>query len=63
MPRCNECGNDTKFVTAWIEFEVSIFEGDKCVDNIAGDRDRYDNEYPPECIECGSSDIEGVEMI
>lgn len=63
MPKCKECGNTQEFVTAWIEFEVSIFDQDKCVDNYSGDRERVDETYPPECKPCGSTDIEGVELI
>ena len=59
MPKCNNCGNTREFITAWIEFEVSIFDGDKCVDNYAGDRERLDETYPPECRKCDSTDIEG----
>ncbi len=60
MPKCLECGNTAKFITAYIEFEVSIFdEYGKCVDNYAGDRERLDETYPTECKECGSIKIEG----
>lgn len=59
MPKCLECDNDREFITAYIEFEVAIFQGDKCVDNYAGDRERFDETYPPECKECGSTRIEG----
>jgi len=59
MPMCRECENTTEFITAYIEFEVVIFEGDKCVDNYAGDRERLDLDYPPECRDCGSTDIKG----
>ena len=63
MPRCRECGSESKFITAWIEFEVSVFQNGKCIDNYAGDRERYDEKYPPECMECNSSDIENVDDI
>jgi hypothetical protein len=63
MPKCKDCGNTKEFITAWIEFEVSIFKGDKCVDNYAGDRERVDETYLPECKVCSSTDIEGVELI
>jgi hypothetical protein len=59
MPKCKDCGNTKEFITAWIEFEVSIFQGDKCVDNYAGDRERVDETYPAECKPCGSTQIEG----
>jgi hypothetical protein len=59
MPKCNACGNTTKFTIAYIEFEVAIFQGDKCVDNFSGDRERLDETYPPECYDCGSIKIEG----
>lgn len=63
MPKCRECDNDKDFVVAYIEFEVQHFQGDKLIDQTAGDRDRYDHEYAPECMECGSTDIEGVEAL
>ena len=63
MPKCRECDNDKKFITAWIEFEVAVFDGDRVIDNYAGDRERFDEQYPPECTECGSTDIDGVEKI
>jgi len=59
MPRCRNCGNNEKFITAWIEFEVSVFDGDKCVDNYSGYGERLDMTYPPECCKCNSTDIEG----
>lgn len=59
MPKCIECNNSVKFITAYIEFEVGIYEGDRCVDTYSGDRDRLDDKYPPECVECGSTKIEG----
>ena len=59
MPKCLDCNNTTKFITTFIEFEVSIFDGDKCVDNYSGDRERLDETHPPECNECGSTKIEG----
>lgn len=59
MPKCLKCKNTTEFITAWLEFEVSIFDQNKCVDNYAGDRERLDQTYPPECRECGSTEIEG----
>jgi hypothetical protein len=59
MPKCRSCGNTKEFITAWVEFEVSVFDGDKCVDNWAGDRERFDEKYPPECRVCDSTDIEG----
>jgi hypothetical protein len=59
MPKCLDCGNTVKFISAFIEFEVSIFDGDKCVDNYSGDRERLDEKYPPECNECNSTKIEG----
>lgn len=59
MPKCLECLNTTEFITAYIEFQVDIYEGDKCIDNYAGDRERLDETYPPECKECGSLNIDG----
>jgi hypothetical protein len=59
VPKCLECGNRTEFITAWLEFEISTFQGEKCVENWAGDRERLDETYPPECKECGSTEIEG----
>jgi hypothetical protein len=59
MPKCLACGNTAQFITAFIEFEVSIFEGDKVIDTFSGDRERFDETYPPECKECGSTKIEG----
>lgn len=60
MPKCLDCGNTKEFITAHIEFEVAIFDGDKCVDNYSGDRERFDEKYPPECKECNSTKIEGA---
>jgi len=59
MPKCLDCLNTREFITAYIEFQVYIYEGDKCIDNYAGDRERLDETYPPECRECGSNNIEG----
>jgi hypothetical protein len=59
MPRCKGCGNDKEFITAWVEFEVVIFDGDKVIDNYAGDRERLDRIYQPECKVCGNTNIEG----
>lgn len=59
MPKCLECGNTTHFITAWVEFQVDRFDGEKCVDSYSGDRDRLDEQYPPECTKCNSTDIEG----
>jgi hypothetical protein len=59
MPTCLDCGNTKEFITAYVEFEVSIFDGDKCVDNYSGDRERFDEKYPPECKECNSTNIKG----
>jgi hypothetical protein len=59
MPKCLDCLNTTEFITAYIEFQVDIYEGDKCIDNYAGDRERLDETYPPECKECGSLNIDG----
>ena len=59
MPTCRDCGNTTEFITAYLEFEVVVFQGDKCIDNYGGDRERLDLEYPPSCKPCGSEDIEG----
>ena len=59
MPRCRECGNENEFITAHIEFQVNIYQSGKLVDNYGGDRERVDEQYPPECKECGSTDIEG----
>ena len=60
MPKCKDCGNTKEFLTAYVEFEVSVFdETGRCVENWAGDRDRLDHEYPPECGACGSNEIEG----
>ena len=59
MPKCLDCNNTKEFITAFIEFEVSIFDGDKCVDNYGGDRERVDEKYPPECKECESTKIDG----
>jgi len=63
MPKCAECGNDKNFLVAYIEFEVQTFQGDKVIDTLSGDRDRFDHEYPPECADCGSTDIENKEVI
>jgi hypothetical protein len=59
MPKCLDCGNTKEFITAYLEFEVSIFDQENCVDNYAGDRERLDETYPPECRECDSTNIEG----
>jgi hypothetical protein len=59
MPKCLDCLNTREFITAYIEFQVDIYEGDKCIDNYAGDRERLDETYPPECKECGSNNLEG----
>jgi len=59
MPKCLDCLNTKEFITAYIEFQVDIYEGNKCIDNYAGDRERLDETYPPECKECGSNNIEG----
>lgn len=59
MPKCRECDNDKQFIISYVEFDTVTFQGDKIIDEEAGDRDRFDHEYPPECSECGSTDIEG----
>lgn len=59
MPKCLECGNTREFISAWVEFQVDIFDGEKCVDNYSGDRERLDETYPPECRVCNSTNIEG----
>jgi hypothetical protein len=59
MPKCRDCGNTSEFITAYVEFQVDIYEDDKCIDNYAGDRERIDETYPPECAECNSTNIEG----
>jgi hypothetical protein len=59
MPKCLDCLNTKEFITAHVEFEVNIYEGDKCVDNYGGDRERLDEAYPPECKNCGSTNIDG----
>lgn len=59
MPKCLDCGNDREFITAWVEFQVHIFQGDKCVATSSGDSERFDEAYPPECMACDSTNIEG----
>ena len=59
MPKCLDCGNTEKFITAYVEFQVDIYQGDKCVDNYGGDRERIDETYPPECGLCNSTKLEG----
>ena len=59
MPKCLECGNTREFISAWVEFQVDIFDGEKCVDNYSGDRERLDETYSPECRVCNSTNIEG----
>ena len=59
MPKCLSCGNTKEFITAYVEFQVDIYQGDKCVDNYAGDRERIDHTYPPECKVCESTNLEG----
>ena len=63
MPKCRECDNDKRFLVAYLEFELITYQGDKIIDQEAGDRDRYDHKYAPECADCGSTDIEGVEAL
>jgi hypothetical protein len=63
MPKCKACSNDKNFLTTYIEFEVVTYSGDRIIDQYSGDRERLDEQYPPECNECGSTDIEGVELI
>ncbi len=59
MPKCLDCGNKSEFITAYVDFQVDIYEGDRIVDNYGGDRERIDETYPPECKPCGSIRIEG----
>jgi hypothetical protein len=59
MPKCLDCNNTREFITAVVEFEVAIYEGEDLIDNYAGDRERIDETYPPECKECGGTKIEG----
>jgi hypothetical protein len=59
MPKCKDCGNTTDFILAYVEFEVVTYEGDKIIDQYAGDRERFDEKYPPECFKCNSLNIEG----
>lgn len=63
MPRCNSCGNDKHFIVTYLEFEKVTYEGDRIIDQFAGDRERADywitDKYLPECFECDSTDIEG----
>lgn len=59
MPKCLECGNTERFITAYVEFQVDIYQGEKCIDNYAGDRERIDETYAPECMICNSTNIEG----
>lgn len=63
MPKCLRCGNDNEFITAYVEFEVVIFAGGRQIDSYAGDRERLDETYPPECKVCGSTEIEGIEEL
>ena len=63
MPKCRNCGNTKEFIISYIEFEVAVFQDDRCVDNYSGDRERNDVNFPPECKVCTSTDIEGVELI
>ena len=59
MPKCLDCGNTREFITAFIEFQIETFQDNKLVDQLAGDRERLDETYPPECRECNSTNIEG----
>ena len=67
MPKCNECDNNTEFIVTYMEFERVTYEGDRIIDQEAGDRERLDltsigidaGWKPAECAECGSTDIEG----
>jgi hypothetical protein len=47
-----------------MEFERVTYEGDRVIDQEAGDRERLDftsigADWKPECAACGSTDIEG----
>lgn len=59
MPRCIDCDNDKEFILAYVEFEVVTYEGERIIDQYAGDRERFDEKYPPECFKCNSLNIEG----
>jgi hypothetical protein len=59
MPRCIDCDNDKEFILAYVEFEVVTYKGDKIIDQYAGDRERFDEGYAPECNKCNSLNIEG----
>ena len=63
MPKCNECDNDKEFIVTYMEFERVTYEGDRVIDQEAGDRERLDywldDKYKPECASCGSVDLEG----
>jgi len=64
MPKCNECSNDREFLVSYMEFERVTYEGDRVIDQEAGDRERLDftsigADWKPECAACGSTDIEG----
>lgn len=61
MPKCEDCGNTSNFIITYIEFDTVKYQDGKVIDEYAGERNRYDNEYPPACAECDSIFIEGVE--
>jgi hypothetical protein len=63
MPKCKDCDNDKEFILTYIEFEKVTYEGDKIIDQEAGDRERADywtdGKWLPECYICDSTSIEG----
>jgi hypothetical protein len=63
MPKCLDCDNDKDFILTYIEFEVVTYEGDKIINQEAGDRERanwwINDKYLPECNKCNSTNIEG----
>ena len=63
MPKCKDCGNDKDFIVTYMEFEIVTYEGDRIINQKAGDRERLDywikDMYKPECYKCASTNIEG----
>lgn len=59
MPKCLDCGNEVEFIVAYVEFEKVTYQGEHIIDQYAGDRERLDEKYLPECYKCNKTNIEG----
>jgi len=64
MPKCLECNNESTFIVTYVEFEKQTYEGDRIIEQYAGDRERLDywlgDKYKPECGECDSTNVVGL---